>query len=253
MALFSFSCVKPLVVGAAPKDLPSEVPGLLSYADKALGDPPDFERALAAATRIGELDPKHVPGALRGARAAFEIADASKDGTTALRYAEAGVRFGERSVAASETCGECHYYLALSLGIVARNKTTAGALDLVKSVAAHAKRALALVPGEQEGGPARLLGLLYARVPPWPTSFGDIEEAIRVLRANVAKFPGFPLNRLFLGEALMLDKRYDEAKKELARVLAAPPAGEWSRVGPRWRKEAKKLLRRISVRERDEE
>jgi hypothetical protein len=61
------------------------------------------------------------------------------------------------------------------------------------------------------------------------------------------------LNRLFLAEALVLDKRYDDARAQLRHVLGAPKQGAWARVGARWRREAKKLLRRIVVRERDDE
>ena len=130
---------------------------------------------------------------------------------------------------------------------------SAGALEMVKRVATHGKRALVLVPAFASGGPGRLLGLLYARVPPWPTSFGDLEEAQRLLRAAVEAFPAFPLNRLFLAETLMLDKHYDQARRELKMVLSAPREGEWARIGARWRREAQKLQRRIILREKDEE
>ena len=248
------ACPRAGRVGAtAPSDLPADVPGLLRYTDEALAEPPAFARALAAAMRGLELAPRDAGLAWRGARAAFELADAETDSATALRHAECGLQLAERGIAADEGCGPCHYYLALTLGIVARTRSTAGALEMVKRVATHGKRALVLVPAFASGGPGRLLGLLYARVPPWPTSFGDLEEAQRLLRAAVEAFPAFPLNRLFLAETLMLDKHYDQARRELKMVLSAPREGEWARIGARWRREAQKLQRRIILREKDEE
>lgn len=243
-----------VIAPVATASLPDDLPGLLRETDAALSaDPPRFARALAAATRAGELSPRDAGVAWRGARAAFELADAEAEGAAALEFARLGLKHAERGVAADDTCGLCHYYLAVTLGIVARTSSTAGALEMVKRIATHAKRALALVPDTAWGGPARLLGLLYARVPPWPTSFGDLEESQRLLRRVVEKFPDFPLNRLFLAEAYMLDRRYEEARRELRAVLAAPRRGEWARIGTRWRREAKKLQRRITLREKDEE
>lgn len=233
--------------------LPSEPAALLALADASFREPPDFEKAFAAASRAFELSPKDAGAAWRASRGAFELADQSEDKEAVLRYARLGTALGEKAVALSPSCGECHYFLAVNLGIIARAATTSGALELVKRVHQHARAAVAKLPDYLEGGPSLVLGLLLVRAPPWPTSIGDLDEGTKLLQGVVERFPESPLARLFLAEAYMLDKKYEPAKSELRRVLGARKEGRWGRIGGRWRREAKKLLRRISVRERDDE
>jgi hypothetical protein len=238
----------------APRiDLPTDFDALLRLADASFREPMHAEVALAAASAAARAKPDDLGALWRAARAAFELADMETDASRALRFAKDGAGYGERAVTRGANCGECHYYLALCLGIVARGSATGNALTLVKRVAALAKRAHDLAPALDDGGAERLLGILLARVPPWPTSIGDLDLALQHLRSAVTRFPDQPLNRLFLAEALVLDKRYDDARAQLRHVLGAPKQGAWARVGARWRREAKKLLRRIVVRERDDE
>ena len=229
--------------------LPPDFPSLLRLADDVVGpdkDLPHLLRVLAAARRAVELEPRH-PGALwRAARAAYLVADSTTDKAEIERWADEGTRYAERAVAADGQSVQAHYYLATNLGLVAYVRQMA-ALSLVKRIAEAAKRAVDLAPDYDRGGPWRLLGLLYAKAPPWPTSIGDVEEGIRWLRQAVQRFPDEPLNRLFLAEALITEKHFDEAETELKLVLAAPPKDDWARVGPRWRRHAKQLLRRIAV------
>lgn len=227
--------------------LPGDLPGLLRIADDVSeGSEKILRRALAAARRALEIDGSNYDALWRAARACYFLADAASDRDLQARFATEGIALAERGVAADPNRVESHYFLALNLGALARTQPT-GALGLVARIAAAGKRALELSPDYERAGPLRLLGLLYAKAPPWPTSVGDIDEAVRLLRRAVERFPDEPLNRLFLAEALIADRRYDAAEKELRIVLAAPPEGEWARVGRKWRKQARHLLRRIGV------
>jgi tetratricopeptide (TPR) repeat protein len=237
----------PAILPAA--SLPKELPGLLRIAD----DIEHPERALAAARRGLTLEPENPGIAWRAARACLLLADGPGNTEARMRFAKEGVTHGERAIARDPKSAEGHYYLALNLGLIAQAQNLR-ALGLVPRIAAEAKRALELGPALERGGPLRLLGLLYAKAPPWPTSIGDMEEALRLLRKATADFADQPLNRLFLAEALLGAERYEEAKTALKQVLAEPPTGDWARIGKRWRKHARKLLRRAEVgeRQRDE-
>jgi tetratricopeptide (TPR) repeat protein len=229
--------------------LPGDLPALLRVADE-IAQP--FEsidvarRALAAARRALELEPDHPGASWRAARACFVLADAASTDEERRRWADEGAKHAGRAAARQPRSAEAHYYLAVNLGLVASTRPV-GALQMVPTIAAAGKRAMELAPSYDRGGPLRLMGRLYAKAPPWPTSIGDLEEAMQILRRAVDSFPDEPLNRLFLAEALVSAHRYDEAKAELRRVLAAAPKGDWARVGKRWRREARKLLRRAEL------
>ena len=233
--------------------LPSDPQALIALADASFAEPPDFQRAFAAASRAAELTPRDPGAAWRAARGAFELADDTEDKDALLRYAHLGVTLAERAVGLAPNCGECHYFFAVNLGLIARASTPSGALELVKRVGLHARKAVELAPDYLEAGPRRVLGLLLVRAPPWPTSIGDLDEGIKLLKTASERFPDNPLSRIFLAEAYMVDKKYEPAKNELRRVLGTPKQGMWGRIGGRWRREANKLLRRITVRERDDE
>jgi tetratricopeptide (TPR) repeat protein len=253
-----FSCLFILGTAACPEraslkllpaQLPSDLPSLLRLVDDVVGprkDLPHFLRVLAAARRAVELAPQD-PGVLwRAARAAYLVADSVTEKAEIERWADEGARLAERAILLDGRSAEAHYYLATNLGLVAYVRQMS-ALSLVNRIAEAARRAADLAPDFDRGGPLRLLGLLYAKAPPWPTSIGDVEEGIRWLRQAVQRFPDEPLNRLFLAEALLAEKQYDAAEAELKLVLAAPPKDDWARVGARWRRHARQLLRRIAV------
>ena len=93
-------------------------------------------------------------------------------------------------------------------------------------------------------GPLRLLAMLYAKAPPWPTSIGDMDEALDYAERAVTA-SDYPMNHLIMAEVLIEDDELDKARGELEKVLAAPKVGRWAYEGEQWRPHAMKLLKRI--------
>jgi tetratricopeptide (TPR) repeat protein len=96
-----------------------------------------------------------------------------------------------------------------------------------KGVAGRIRRygetALALAPEYSDAGPYRLLGRLHALAPivPFFTSWIDRDRAIEMLTKAVEVAPDDPLNRLFLGEALLEYRRSEKQRAlELIRTAA---------------------------------
>jgi hypothetical protein len=96
----------------------------------------------------------------------------------------------------------------------------------------------------EDGAPYRLLAMLYAKAPPWPTSIGDIDKAIEFADKAVA-VSDYPMNHLVRGEVLIEANEDVEARKELKLVLTAPKSGRWAHEGEIWRPYALQLLDRI--------
>jgi hypothetical protein len=94
-----------------------------------------------------------------------------------------------------------HYYLAANLELVIRDHVTL-AMENLPRLQGEMQRAVDLSPEIDDGGPLRLLGILYLKAPPWPTGFGDGEKPLELLREAVEKHPDHPLNHLFYAEVL---------------------------------------------------
>ncbi len=105
---------------------------------------------------------------------------------------------------------------------------------------------LALDPGYDEGGGYRVRGRLHTEAPkiPFITGWVDHKSAIVDLRHVVELYPGKPLGRLYLADALLrFDKRKkDEALAILRELAELQPRTEMVVEDYFVRREARKLL-----------
>jgi tetratricopeptide (TPR) repeat protein len=135
--------------------------------------------------------------------------------------------------------GAVHYYLAANLGLAVREHITL-AMENLGRLENEMKRALALSPDIDDGGPLRILGALYLKAPAWPNGIGDIDKALELLEKAVKEHPGHPLNHLFYAQALWSEG--DEAtlaqvKAEFALGEKLVEEGSWGYSKEPWKKE----------------
>jgi tetratricopeptide (TPR) repeat protein len=154
------------------------------------------------------------------------------------------------AVDAAQWCGRvdpgsatCDYWLAVSLGVQARERRGT-ALDALPRIVELLERAAAAEPGLDEAGPHRVLALVFLRAPGWPSGPGDPERGLEEARQAVALRPGHPPNQLCLGEAL--DKAGEpEAAREAYRkaaLLAEEHLQAGERDAPEWLEQAEQAL-----------
>ncbi|BDG02232.1 tetratricopeptide repeat protein [Anaeromyxobacter oryzae] len=171
----------------------------------------------AVETRIWRID--HERGADRGALAASAL-DA-----------------GQACVARAPASARCDYALALALGMQARERRGT-ALDGLKKMVEHLRRAAAAEPTLDDAGPARVLAIVLVRAPAWPLGPGDPEAGLEAARRAVALAPAYPPNTLALAEALVATGSPAEGRAAAERGVALarartgdPDAPEWIRDG----------------------
>ncbi len=148
---------------------------------------------------------------------------------------------GEASPAAGDA--EAAYLHALNLGLYVRARGLMAVGRLSELVARL--EVAASVPTEEDGGPLRVLGLLYVRAPGWPMGPGDLDAALELLRRAVRDFPDHPLNHLYLAHALVEAGEPAPARAAAvrARELCRPERfGDWAAP---WQTEADALLQRL--------
>jgi tetratricopeptide (TPR) repeat protein len=240
--------VPPIQSGATvtASSLPEKVPELIRYADEILArstasvdsGSAEMENALLALDKAVKLDPKSYEPAWKAARACAWLADDGYDDQAKRAHFSArGMDYAKAAIGANAKGVEGHYYSGLNSGLQATTRTI-GAKFMVPSIRDAWKKAMELDATFDHGGPPRALGSLYAQAPPWPASIGDSELGVKLLQQALAIAPDFPQNALLLGEGLIADDRYKEAKEQFRKVLEAQPRPDDAHFLPRWKRKA---------------
>lgn len=136
---------------------------------------------------------------------------------------------------------EGHYWYAINVGFLADVDRSYG-LNAVAEMDPALKRAGEIDERYDYAGPLRVLGVLLLRTPQPPVSIGSPRKGLRLLQRAVERFPDYPENYLYLGEALREVGRADEAKVAWQKVLTLPAPSDRKVECERWRQEAHKLL-----------
>jgi len=169
-------------------------------------------------------DPQQPDGYWKAARASVLVGQLLEGkearGDAFLR----GLRTTQLLLARDDEVAQAHYYYALNLGLLAKERPTRGH-EAVKEMLPHLERAIELAPQLDRAGGYRTLALVYLRAPGWPASVGDDEAGLEYATLAVGNAPGYPGNHLALAEALIAtgDRPKAHTEVERARELAAQP------------------------------
>lgn len=191
------------------------------------------------------------PAVLRSplpARLALHLAERSTNASEKEALANEGVALAERALTqGGGSEGAVHYYLAANLGLAIHDHPLQAADNLARLEQAL-KKAADLSPSLDDGGPLRLLGMLYLKAPPWPTGIGDGDKAMELLKKAADDYPDHPLNHLFYGQALWeVDENAPLAKHSLAVGREKLNTGPWGYNKAIWNKEFNDVAQEVSA------
>ena len=204
-------------------------------------------RDLATVRRAAELWTRagaghaEVAGWTGAARARVWLADHEPGAEQRRASAISAVHAAQwcQRVAPAETA--CDYWLALALGVQARERRSTG-VDALRQMVRLLEGVIERDPLLEHAGPHRVLALVLARAPGWPTGPGDPERALDQAREAVRLDAAYPPNQLCLAETLAAVD--DVAGSREAYRRAAELAARWvadGRVeGAEWRAEAER-------------
>jgi hypothetical protein len=186
---------------------------------------------------------------LLAARAAGELAAGDSDVNRIEKLASEGQWFAERALFHHQNDPTALYWMSVNLGQLMIRHPIKALRNLSKMESALKKAAKA-VPDVDEGGPLRVLGMLYVKAPSWPQGIGDSDKGIDLLRKAVQIHPEHPLNHFFLARA-MWDVDGDSVKDEVAASLSAAStalaAREWGWASRRWERDLAALMREAKL------
>jgi hypothetical protein len=229
-------------VGSTPAD------ALLQEAAEEYAKRPDaaaVRRAEGLCLHAAQTDEAGTAGLICAIQAKAWLAEREKDVKVRTDLAVSAVQVGQWCVRRDAKSAPCKFWLAVALGMQARDRPTT-VEDGLKRMAQLLREAAKDSPLLEEAGPERVLSLLLARAPGWPVGPGDVEEALVLARSAVGRRPDYPPNQVALAEVLLKNDRKPAAQEAIAKAIAlartAPYASDPD--APSWIAEAEALRAR---------
>lgn len=115
--------------------------------------------------------------------------------------------------------------IILHAAIILTNAATENAftaLSSVKKARDLLMKAISIDPAAKQGSAYVTLGTLYYKVPGWPISFGDDDQAEELLLTALEISPNAIDTNYFYGEFLLSQGKYKEGAAHLERAIQAP-------------------------------
>ena len=203
------------------------------------------EYALRVAKLAYELDKTSPEVMVSLSRTAFIAGEEEADDDRTYKLAQLGIEVlcpEKKDCAMADPVA--HYYYALHMGIIAREKGIfgIGKLPLIEK----ALKASLVKPDTDMGGPYRVLGMLYLKAPAWPKGIGDLDKALEMLEIASSRYPVFPQNHLFYAEALLEDEDYEAALEAVGKARSMNVMEIWGLYYYHaWGEEIEKLYNKI--------
>lgn len=171
-----------------------------------------------------------------------EYADDAED---KIFFFNEGIECGKEGIAIDENSLESNFWLAVNYGSYGQEKGIMQSLSLIKPIKETAEKVLKSDEKFFYGGPHRVLGRLYHKAPGFPISIGSTKKAIEHLEKAVDSGPKFFLNRLFLAEAYISDRKKDKAREQLNFILETPSNKNHEGEDEDYKRQAESLLKSL--------
>jgi tetratricopeptide (TPR) repeat protein len=156
-----------------------------------------------------------------------------------------GVEYGEEAVKINENSLEGNFWLAVNYGMYGNEKGILKSLSLIKPIQRCAERVIEIDESYFYGGPWRVLGRLYDKVPGWPVSIGDKRKALECFEAALEFGPKFYLNHLYIAECYLSLGNKAKARHHLQWIVDAPLSKHHEREDEGYKREARALLKKL--------
>lgn len=204
------------------------------------------EQAAHLYAKVMQVQPACAQAALGRAQALVWVRVFSQ-GERELAAYRAAIEAAAVAVAAAPQEAAGYYWLGAAQGLNA--KASSGPLTclvMLEEAKANLARALALEPAYESGGPDRVLGRLYFKLPVW--CGGDRTLAEYHLRRALELGPHYWLNHLYLAAFCLDQDKVEQARALLEQVARSRPTPGYGPEHRLWQQEAVKLLRGIQDR-----
>jgi tetratricopeptide (TPR) repeat protein len=202
----------------------------------------DAKRAADLWAAALAADPRRFDTAWKLARADYWLGGHAPAGERRT-FLERGIEAGRRAITLQPNRPEGHFWLAANMGALAESFGLRAGLKYRKPIKDELEIVLRLDAAFQQGSADRALGRWYFKV---PRLFGGSHAlAQQHLRTSLQYNPNSTVSHFFLAEVLVDDKRTDEARAELQKVLDAPLDPEWAPEDREFKEKARATIARL--------
>jgi hypothetical protein len=181
------------------------------------------KEAEALYLRAAETDEADVLGLIGATRAKAWLTDHEREARLRADMAVSAVQTAQWCGRRQPTLTACDYWLAVAVGLQAREvRITAD--DGLKTMVPALQRAIEKDPAYDEAGPLRVYAIVLLRAPGWPIGPGDAELGLDEAKKAVALRPDYPPNLFALGEAYAANKDRARAREAYVKGKALAAA-----------------------------
>jgi tetratricopeptide (TPR) repeat protein len=159
-----------------------------------------------------------------------------------------GVYFAKRAVGMEPEKPGGHYWLGVNYGVFGETKGVLKSLSLVKPIKEAMNKVIELDRGYEDGGPDRVLGRVYFKVP--GIAGGSKKKSLEHLLKSKELGPNDALTRCYLADTFLSLKEVDKAREELEYVLSMESDPRWIAGVDDCKEDAKKMLQKKAFREK---
>ncbi len=195
-----------------------------------------YEKALAA-------DPKNEEAAWKAARVLYWIGKNTEGDEAKVKVFERGIEDAKKAIAINPKSLGGHYWLGVSYGLYGSAKGVTKSLALINPIKEEMAKVIEMDPKYDQGGPYRVLGRLYFKVP--GIFGGSNSQAIENLKTAIKYGPTRWLNHLYLAEVYIDEGEDAQAKALLEKVIKGPAPKGLEPEYRMWKAEAQKLLKEL--------
>ncbi len=232
-----------LALLAGPAAPAAAADDLLAQANAAYAQRGDLQQAQRAAELYAQAlsaNPKSEEAAYRLSMAWFWLGMNAPEGKD-LEPFEKAVNAAKQAVEINPDSLPGHYWLGVTYGVYGKAKGIMKSLSLVDPIKEEMNWVLKKDPNYEKGGPQRVLGRLYFKLP--GLFGGDTDKAIDNLKQAVQIGPERWINHLYLAEVYLKEGEKPQAVALLKKVVAGPAEKGFEPEYKLWKSEAEKLLK----------
>lgn len=223
----------------------SDVRELISKGDEMYGERENLEKAREAQKLYEEaikLDPKNYEAHWKLAKTIYFIGQRSPEKEKVSIF-EKGVEIAKKAVALEPNRPEGHFWLGVLYGVYGEARGVMKSLFLVDDIKEEMNKTLKLDPNIEGGGPYRLLGRMYYKLP--GIAGGSKDKSLEYLLKAKEICPTNALTKIYLADTYLAKNLKEEAKKELKEVVEMEPDPRWIPETKALKKEAQEKLGKI--------
>lgn len=151
-----------------------------------------------------------------------------------------GIYYAERAVELEPEKPDAHYWLGVNYGVYGEARGVLKSLFLVDDIKREMNKVIELDRSYEEGGPDRVLGRMYFKLPGF--AGGSKDKSVEHFLKSLEYGPNDPLTRYYLADTYLAQKEVEKARTELEFILDMEPDDRWITGVNDCKKDAEEML-----------